>query len=286
MNDLINHLLPSIEHFRAGGYWLAFFAALIETTVGIGLILPGSTIILLLGALSARGYLDTGDLIWFAVMGAIVGDNANYYLGSKYGTKWLKDGFWLVKANHIDYARHFMDAHGAKSIFFGRFIPSVKEVVPFIAGSLRMNRKTFMFWNVLGAVGWGFEWVLAGYIFAQSLNLAELWLSRAGLFFALLLIFGGILYFLKWLLVRKGKQFLLIFTSLCQSSKAATTKIEPSLKIQLVKPFTGENFMGGAIFYRREGLYHFSGIKICVTSAQGVFLRITNTFLLRMVFFL
>ena len=75
--DLINNILPSIEHFRVGGYWIAFFAALLETTIGIGLILPGSTIILLLGAFSARGYLDIGDLIWFSVLGAIIGDNVN-----------------------------------------------------------------------------------------------------------------------------------------------------------------------------------------------------------------
>jgi len=221
INDLLNHLLPSIEHFRVGGYWIAFFAALLETTVGIGLFLPGSTIILLLGALSARGYLDTGDLIWFALLGAIVGDNINYSLGRRYGAKWIEKGVWFFNANHIEKARYFMDAHGAKSVFLGRFIPSVKEIVPFIAGSLKMNKKTFMLWNVLGAVGWGVEWILAGYIFAQSLNLAELWLSRAGLFFAFFVIMSGVLYFFKWLIVKKGKQFFIIAISLWQSIKEA-----------------------------------------------------------------
>jgi len=221
INDLINHILPSIEHVSVGGYWIAFFAALLETTFGIGLILPGSTIILFLGALSARGYLDIGDLIWFSILGAIIGDNVNYYLGRKYGTKWLEKGFWFLKSNHIKKARYFMDIHGAKSVFLGRFIPSVKEVVPFIAGSLKMNKRTFMLWNVLGAAGWGFEWVLAGYIFAQSLNLAELWLSRAGLFFTFLVILIGILYFFKWLIIKKGKQFLIIAISLWQSIKEA-----------------------------------------------------------------
>ena len=219
--DLINSVLPSIEHFRVGGYWIALFSALLETTIGIGLILPGSTIILFLGALSARGYLDVGDLIWFSVLGAIIGDNVNYYLGKKYGAKWLKDGFWFLKAKHIEKARYFMNAHGAKSIFLGRFIPSVKEVVPFIAGSVKMNRRTFMFWNVLGAIGWGFEWVLTGYIFAQSLSIAELWLSRAGLFLALLFILSGILYFFKWLIIKKGRQFFTIASSLWKSVKEA-----------------------------------------------------------------
>ena len=207
INDIINFIFPSIAHYQLGGYWVAFFAALLETTVGIGLFLPGSTLILFLGALSARGYLDTGDIIWFAVFGAILGDNINYYLGRRYGAKWIEKGFWFLTSEHIKKTRNFMDAHGAKSILLGRFVPSVKEIVPFIAGSVRMNKRTFMFWNILGAVGWGFEWVLAGYIFAQSLNLAELWLSRAGLFFALLVITGAILYFFKWLIVKKGKQF-------------------------------------------------------------------------------
>ena len=221
INDLINNILPSIEHFRVGGYWIAFFAALLETTVGIGLILPGSTIILFLGALSARGYVDVGDLIWFSVLGAIIGDNINYHLGRKYGAKWLEKGFWFLKAKHIEKARYFMDAHGAKSVLLGRFVPSVKEVVPFIAGSVRMNNRTFMLWNVLGAVGWGFEWVLAGYIFSQSLNLAALWLSRAGLFFTFLTILGVILYFFKWLIIKKGKEFLAVSISLWQSIKEA-----------------------------------------------------------------
>jgi len=210
-------MLPSLEHFHLVGYWVASFAALLETTVGIGLFLPGSTIILFLGALSARGYLNTGDLIWFAVLGAILGDNINYYLGKRYGSKWIEKGFWLLKSNHIEKTRNFMDAHGAKSVFLGRFVPSVKEIVPFIAGSVKMNRRTFMFWNVLGAIGWGFEWILAGYIFAQSLNLAELWLSRAGLFFAFLVIIGIILYFFKWLVIKKGRQFWTIAASLWQS---------------------------------------------------------------------
>jgi len=217
MDKLINFLLPSIEHIHFGGYWLAFFAAFLETTVGIGILLPGSTIILLLGALSSRGHLDTGDLIWFAVSGAILGDNINYHLGKRYGAKWIEKGFWFFKSDHIKKTRIFMDAHGAKSVFLGRFIPSVKEIVPFIAGSVKMNKRTFMFWNILGAVGWGFEWVLAGYIFAQSLNLAELWLSRAGLFFFFLVIIASVLYFFKWLVIKKGKEFWTISVSLWQS---------------------------------------------------------------------
>ncbi len=215
--DLIHHLLPSIEHLHAGGYWIAFFAAFLETTVAVGLFLPGSTLILFLGALSARGHFDTGDLIWFAVIGAVLGDNLNYALGKRFGARWLEKGFWFFRAEHVEKARRFMDAHGARSVFLGRFIPSVKEVVPFIAGSVKMNRRAFMFWNVLGAAGWGFEWVGAGYLFAQSLNLAQLWLSRAGLLFALIVVLGALFYLLKVLAARKGRQAAAVAASLWRS---------------------------------------------------------------------
>jgi membrane protein DedA with SNARE-associated domain/membrane-associated phospholipid phosphatase len=263
--DQINNLLPSVEHFRAGGYWIAFFAALLETTLGIGLILPGSTIILFLGALSSRGYLDVGDLVWFAVLGAIVGDNINYSLGRKYFHRWLQQGFWILKAGHVEKARQFMDLHGARSVFLGRFIPSIKEIVPFIAGSVRMNRKTFMFWNVLGAIGWGFEWVLAGYLFAQSFNLAELWLSRAGLLFAVLLLSGAVFSLCRWLIVRKGKQFLMILGSLWQSFKEAGRRNEH------VHAWTEKHSRSLSFVRARFDPTLFSGMSLTILSLAFVY---------------
>lgn len=258
ITDFLNNILPSIAHFRIGGYWVAFFAAFIETTVGVGLILPGSTIILFLGALSARGFLDIGDLIWFAILGAIVGDNLNYYLGRKYGARWVEKGFWFLKAGHIEKAKRFMDAHGGKSLFLGRFIPSVKEIAPFIAGSIKMNKRTFMFWNILGAVGWGLEWVFAGYIFGQSLNLAELWLSRAGFFFALLLVFGGLLYFFKWLIAKKGRQFFSIVVAIAQSIKKTVINNEHAALWM-------QNHSRGLTFLRaRLDTTAFSGITLSI----------------------
>ncbi len=205
--DLFNTLLPSIEYYQRWGYWIAFFAALLETTIGVGLFLPGSTVILLLGAFSAHGYFDLSALLWSAVAGAVLGDNVNYLLGRRYGSYWLKRKIWFINRGHVEKAKRFMDSHGAKSIFLGRFIPSVKEIVPFIAGTIKMNRRIFLFWNTLGAVGWGLEWLLAGFLFAQSLNVAEIWLSRAGVFLGALLLIGILFYFVKWLVITKGEQF-------------------------------------------------------------------------------
>jgi len=221
---IINMILPAIQHFQMLGYWVAFFAALLETTIGIGLILPGSTLILFLGALSGRGYFDFGDLLWFSVLGAILGDNVNYYLGKKYGSRWIKNGVWFLKPEHLEKGRIFFDTHGAKSVFLGRFIPSVKEIVPFFAGSVRMRQGTFFIWNVLGGIGWGFEWVGAGYVFSQSLKLAQTWLSRAGFFFSGLVALFIIIYLMKWVVAKRGKYFLTLLVSLWPSVRQAIAK--------------------------------------------------------------
>lgn len=45
-DHFLHSLLPTVQHFQMLGYWMALLAALLETAIGIGLILPGSTFIL------------------------------------------------------------------------------------------------------------------------------------------------------------------------------------------------------------------------------------------------
>lgn len=217
LNQIINWITPTVEHFRVAGYWIVFIAAMAETVLGVGLLIPGSTIVLLMGAYAARGYLDFGDLIWFAFIGAVLGDNVNYFLGRKYGARWVENGFWLIRKEHFAKARSFFNRHGAVSVLWGRLIPTVKEVVPFIAGLVGMHRGVFLFWNVLGAVCWSFEWVLAGYIFAQSLSLAKIWLSRLGFFLALLIGLFILLALARRAIVKQGRLMLELAQSVARS---------------------------------------------------------------------
>lgn len=209
--------LPSIDHFHLLGYWVAFFAALLETALVVGLLLPGSTLLLLLGALSASGHLDFGDLLWFAVAGAVLGDNVNFWLGRRYGNDWVRGGIWFFKPNHFEQARRFFDRHGAKSVFLARFIPSVKEIAPFVAGTVGMQRSKFMLWNVLGAIGWSLQWVGGGYLFGQSLSLAQASMSRAGMALVVLLLVWLLLWLLQRFVVHQGRSVLQVAVSLVRS---------------------------------------------------------------------
>ena len=65
IEQFIQALLPSFEHFHSLAYWVAFVAAFAETTLVVGLLVPGSTLLLLLGALSATGQIDFAGIFWF-----------------------------------------------------------------------------------------------------------------------------------------------------------------------------------------------------------------------------
>ena len=222
--SFLQSILPSIEHFHSLAYWLAFLAAFAETALIVGLLVPGSTLLLLLGALAGMGTIEFAGVYWFAVAGAILGDNLNYALGRRYGQAWLQRGVWFLKPEHFAQAHDFFARHGSRSVFLGRFVPSIKEIVPFVAGSAGMPKGQFLFWNLLGSLGWGLEWVGAGYLFGQSLAVAQAWISRIGLFFLALLLLWLLFLYIKHLLLKQGPQIWQLLQSLFLSLQQALAR--------------------------------------------------------------
>jgi undecaprenyl-diphosphatase len=266
LNHFVTWITSTVQQLGVAGYWIAFLAAMSETVLGLGLLLPGSTIILLLGAFAARGYLDLGDLILFAFAGAVIGDNINYFLGRKYGARWVEDGFWFIKREHFDKARIFFDRHGAVSVLWGRLIPSVKEVVPFIAGLVKMHRGVFFFWNVLGAVCWAFEWVLVGYFFGHSLTLAKAWMSRFGFAAALIALLFVLLALVRRAIVRHGSLVIDVAQSLAHSVGQAVAG-NPKV-VKLVSRH--EKFF--SFLRRRLARDHFTGMPLTLLSTAFLYL--------------
>lgn len=197
MNDIQHSLLSIMQQLGSYGALLAFFAAFAETVIALGWLFPGSTILLIMGVLAGQGYLDPGTVFLAGILGAWLGDTLNYVLGRRYGAALLTGLRLRIPPSTLDKAHRFLNSYGAKSVFFSRFLPGLKETVPFLAGSAEMDRGKFMFWNLLGAVGWGVEFVGIGYLFSRSLSLAQAWLDRSAVIIAALTLLLFILWVLK-----------------------------------------------------------------------------------------
>lgn len=218
--NIVNEILQQIEHFRIVGYWLVLLVSLLESLVLVGVIVPGAVLVVFAGALAAQGYFDLGDLIWFAAIGAILGDGISFMLGQR-GTGLFKDTNRIFKASYLEAGERFFLQHGAKSIFLGRFIGLVRAVIPFVAGLAGMTAKRFYLWNILSAFAWAVSHLLAGYFLGQAWQLVEVWTSRAGIFLMALILVLFCANLLKQYLVKQGKQLFDFCRSLLSSVKQA-----------------------------------------------------------------
>ncbi len=188
-NTITEFLNTALSNFSHLGYMLSFILALSETILGLGMITPGSTLLIFLGGYAAiTGSLSFVYLVLFAVLGAIFGDNINYTLGRFFGEKWTKNGFWIISPTHFHKGYIFFKKHGGKSVLSGRFVPMIKEMVPFVAGAMHMNAYKFFIFNFIGSVGWAIEFLGAGFIFSGSMMLAKAWLGRASMLAFIVLI--------------------------------------------------------------------------------------------------
>lgn len=193
--DFSHQLVKAAETFGLWGYLLAFLLAFLESLAIVGGFIPGTTAIVLLGFMCARGYLNIYVLISVTILGAVLGDSASYWLGSK-GTKLFKQENRFLKARHLDVGQKFFDRHGNKSIFFGRFIGIIRPMIPFAAGLSRMNYKAFLFWNVLSGIIWSVSHIYIGYFFGSAFKMIEAWSARASVIFLIFLVIGILVWFM------------------------------------------------------------------------------------------
>ena len=175
---------------------LLFLIALAESLPMIGLLVPGSTLIVLAGFLSSHG---KGSLLLLGVVtmgGAFLGDLFSFWLGSHYGAKLLKLRIFPRHHQMVKRSERFFVAHGGKSIFFARFLGPIRGITPFIAGLSGMSGRPFCGYALVSAILWGICYPGLGYLGGSSWQHAQGLSSRFGLIVFILLL-GIILH--HWL---------------------------------------------------------------------------------------
>jgi membrane protein DedA with SNARE-associated domain len=161
------HWLESL--FAQHGYLI--MAALIGGE-SAGLPLPGETS-LLAGAVEAqRGVLSLPWVMAVAAAAAMVGDNLGYLIGSRAGRPaLLRYGrFFHIRATQMLVLDYYFSRHGAKTVFFGRWVTVLRVGAALFAGASSMPWRSFLLWNALGSVAWAVSVSLLGFFFAASVG--------------------------------------------------------------------------------------------------------------------
>jgi len=152
---------------QVAGYPLLFLLVMAESS---GIPVPGETALITASVLASRGKLEIGLVIPLAAAAAIIGDNAGYLFARK-GGRWLLERpgrFHRQRLEVLRVGEPFFERHGAKAVFFGRFLLGLRVWASWLAGATRMPWRSFFFWNAAGGICWATLVGLVAYFLGES----------------------------------------------------------------------------------------------------------------------
>ena len=168
-----------------------FGLVLLETT---GVPSPGESALVAAGAYAgATHHLSIFYVVGAACIAAIAGDNLGFWIGReggwrlicRYG-KVLHVEDWMLKVGVYVFRRH-----GAKIVFFGRFIPILRTWGALMTGVNRYPWKKFLLWNAAGGISWAVLWGSLAYIFGGALEHYETVAAAAAFALAIVVTVAG-----------------------------------------------------------------------------------------------
>ncbi len=155
------------------GYWVLFLLVGVES---LGVPLPGETALIIAGTFAGTTHhLNPWLIFAVAAAAAIIGDNIGYWIGDKGGYALARRYGHKVRLDErrLKIARYLFDRHGAKVVFFGRFVSVLRTYAAFLAGTSKMRWRLFLPANAAGGLVWAGVYTLASYLAGTALQRAS-----------------------------------------------------------------------------------------------------------------
>jgi membrane-associated protein len=164
------------------GLYIVLFIVFAETGLFAGFFLPGDSLLFLAGIYSRdlvqnvlfiqSDFLNLILLSTLVAISGVLGNMVGYWFGAKSGYYLYnkEDSFWFKK-KYLFQSKDFFEKYGGKAIIFARFLPIFRTFAPIVAGIGMMDKKKFMFYNVLSSFLWSFVLIFSGhYLYGMFLE--------------------------------------------------------------------------------------------------------------------
>nr|WP_298411816.1 bifunctional DedA family/phosphatase PAP2 family protein [uncultured Halomonas sp.] len=211
---MIDQLVSTLTTLSAQHWLLAYtlvgLVALAEAIPVVGIIAPGSVLIVAISALVPSGALNLWPLIMAAFLGAVAGDGISFWMGRRFEHGLVT--LWPLRRypRLIAQAERFFRRHGGKSVFLARFIQGPRAFVPLVAGMSDMAPTRFYAFNIASASVWAPSHVIAGVALGASLHLVSAVAGRLALFLALIaLLAWAIVWLTRRVILGVGLRWLI-----------------------------------------------------------------------------
>ncbi|MEX6685980.1 VTT domain-containing protein [Danxiaibacter flavus] len=173
--EFLRQLIDPVWIHEHGGLYLVALIIFAETGLFVGFFLPGDSLLFVTGMLIAQHQApflsDPANLFYWIILISvcgIIGNFVGYWFGRKSGPLLFeRRDTLLFKRRHIEQAKEFYEKKGGTAIILARFLPIVRTFAPIVAGVVAMDRKKFLFYNVVGSIAWVGSMILAGYLLGE-----------------------------------------------------------------------------------------------------------------------
>ncbi len=182
---------------------LAFVGIMLETSVLVGLVVPGDTIVIV-ASTGVNGVVEYFALAIAVILGALSGETIGFALGRFFGPR--------IRASRLGRrigertwvrAENYLDRRGGPAVFISRFLPVLHSLIPLTVGMSTMRYRRFMSWTIPACVIWAFAYVSVGTFAAGGFRELLDRVRYAGyLFVGVIVLFLIVVYLVKKLLER------------------------------------------------------------------------------------
>lgn len=182
-------------------YGLVGLFALLESAGAVGLIVPGTIVLLLGGVAGVAGFCDVMVVFAVGAVGAIGGDCVGYVLGRSRRTG--ERGGRISRGVGVDRwrgAEELVAARGASAAVFARRTRLLRALVPTVAGGHGVPR--FLRWSVLGSLLWSVTVIGIGCVVGVAGRAVWWWFGDAAVLVAGVLVWAVLIVWVARVSVR------------------------------------------------------------------------------------
>ena len=163
MNEILSWILDTVS--SVDPVWrtlIAGVAMLLETSILLGLIVPGDTV-LLVTATGVQGPVQYFALALASILGALGGESIGFMLGRYFGPRIRHSRLGRrIGERHWQRAERYLDRRGGIAVFLSRFLPVLHSLIPVTVGMSTMAYRRFIAWTLPACILWSFAYVTAG----------------------------------------------------------------------------------------------------------------------------
>ncbi len=163
INSGLDHWLSTLGYIAV---------ALFVGIEGIGVPIPGETMLITAAVFAAEGHLNIAGVIVAAAVGAVVGNSIGYSVGWFGGYPLLRRFGKYVRLNEpqVKVGRYIFMRYGTKVVFLGRFVSILRTYLAFLAGANRMPLPKFLPAITAGAVAWALVYGIGAYALGSQIS--------------------------------------------------------------------------------------------------------------------